>query len=122
MKKRISAPDPSPRDGVHPGGFTQRCALNAIESAFRALTGHQLHPRAFADVEKNELIWVSQEVPMATEFVLLQLPDDSYLSSDFETWTTDTRFAHRFIRGAALNSCVERWRRDGARTIGEPDR
>lgn len=43
---------------------------------------------------------------------LLRRPDGTYLTDDFETWSPDVKQAHVFIRGAALNTCIERFRRD----------
>jgi hypothetical protein len=49
--------------------------------------------------------------------LLLQLPDGRYLSDDFETWVENIAAAHRFIPGAALNACWERFRRLGAKSV-----
>lgn len=54
---------------------------------------------------------------MTPSEILLQLPDGRYLANDFTTWTTDAEEAHRFIPGAALNSCWEEFRRIGARAV-----
>lgn len=46
------------------------------------------------------------------EKFLLRREDGAYLTSDFETWSPDIEQAHLFIRGAALNACIEELRRD----------
>lgn len=50
-------------------------------------------------------------------FLLYHPRRRAYLYSDFETWIYDAKRAHRFIKGAALNACFERWRRAGVRVV-----
>ena len=68
---------------------------------------HFAGPRSFSAVSLDNRVRV------------LQLPDGRYLANDFTTWTTDVEEAHRFIPGAALNSCWEEFRRIGARVVIE---
>jgi len=64
------------------------------------------------------------ETEMKNEFFLLCRSDGTYLTDDFETWSSDIEKAHRFIRGAALNQCrravarIGDTRRRGARSRG----
>lgn len=56
------APDPTLRDGgAYPMRFSERCASNAIENGFRALTGHPLHPIQLVNPRSRRLVWVSPE-------------------------------------------------------------
>lgn len=55
------------------------------------------------------------------EFVL-RSSNGAYLTDDFDTWAHDAERAHRFISGAALNACVERWRRHQVRVEEAPPR
>lgn len=54
---------------------------------------------------------------MMKKYLLADCRNGTYLSDDFETWTRDAQKAHVFVPGAALNACVERWRRHGVRVV-----
>lgn len=64
LKFDRTAPDPSPRRFSHDPelyvgcGFSERLAMNAIESGLRALLDGPVHPKAFA--VEGQLVWASQ--------------------------------------------------------------